>query len=155
MKNSLLLGLVALTALPLFGSRALAVAPLSSAELASHCAYYRNAPAGPDGIFCVRYIQGFIDGAVATDERVAINVAAAYEKNESFAERALRTRLGNLADRYGVSAYADYCLGDPVPLSEVVERVIGEFEQVDYQPALENARDLVYRVLRKHYPCTA
>jgi len=57
----------------------LAVESLSSAELASHCIRYRTAPNGEDGIFCVRYIQGFIDGAVATDESVAINVAAKYE----------------------------------------------------------------------------
>ena len=77
MKKSCLPGLVALLTLPLFAPQALAVKPLSSAELASHCVHYRSAPDGEDGIFCVRYIQGFINGAVATDERVAINVAAA------------------------------------------------------------------------------
>ena len=56
-------------------NNARAVESLSSAELESHCAHYRMDPDGKDGIFCVRYIQGFIDGAGATDERVTLNVS--------------------------------------------------------------------------------
>jgi hypothetical protein len=153
MKKTLLISLSTLAALPLFSLPALAVAPLSSAELASHCIHYRKSPAGKDGIFCVRYIQGFIDGAVATDERVAINVAAEYENIETFAERATRTRLGNMLDRYGASVYAEYCLGDPIPLATVVDSVVAKFERVDFNPAQSNARDLVYQVLRDNYPC--
>jgi len=107
----------------------------------------------PDTIFCARYIRGFIDGAVATDDSVAINVAAEYENIETFAERAIRTRLGNMLDHYGASVYAEYCLGDPIPLAAVVDSVIAEFERVDFNPAQANARDLVYQVLRGKYPC--
>lgn len=153
MKKFLLFSLSALAALPLFAQRALAVEPLSSAELPSHCMHYRKAPDGEDGIFCVRYIQGFIDGAVATDERVAINVAAEYEKSETFAERATRTRLGNLMERYGATIYAEYCLGDPIPLLAVVNKVVTELERIDFNPAQPNARDLVYQILRDKYPC--
>ncbi len=78
-----------------------AVEPLSSAELESHCAHYRMDPEGKDGIFCVRYIQGFIDGAVATDERVTLNVSGEYEKEESFSERAIRIRLVDSVMREG------------------------------------------------------
>ena len=45
-----------------------AVEPLSTTELVSHCDKYYDEQATEDRVFCVRYVQGFIDGAVATDE---------------------------------------------------------------------------------------
>ena len=62
----------------LLAPAAWAVEALSTAELVSHCDKYHDADATEDRIFCVRYIQGFIDGAVATDERVTRNVADEY-----------------------------------------------------------------------------
>lgn len=133
-----------------------AVEILSTAELASHCDHYREDPEGEDGIFCVRYIQGFIDGAVATDERVTMNVAAEYDvTEESFAERAIRTRLGSRLERFGPSYYAEFCLGEPVPLAAVVEKVVDTLATAEFTPEDQNARDMVYQVLREHYPCAA
>ena len=132
-----------------------AVEPLSTAELVSHCDKYYDEQATEDRVFCVRYIQGFIDGAVATDERVAENVAKEYEKEESFSQRAARTRIGNRLDRFGSSVYADFCLGDPVPLKEVVEHVVADAQSEELVAASPLARDLVYRTLRQHYPCEA
>lgn len=130
-----------------------AVEPLSTAELVSHCDKYHDEEATEDRIFCVRYIQGFIDGAVATDERVARNIVEEYEKEESFSQRAARTRIGNRLDRFGSSVYADFCLGDPVPLKEVVEHVVVDSQNVDRVSKTPLARDLVYQTLREHYPC--
>ena len=101
-----------------------AVEALSSEELASHCEKYHDENASEDRTFCVRYIQGFIDGAVVTDERVTANVSREYEQTETFSQRAIRTRIGARLDVYGPSVYAEYCLGDPVPLREVVEHVV-------------------------------
>ncbi|MFC1695745.1 Rap1a/Tai family immunity protein [Pseudomonadota bacterium] len=131
-----------------------AVQALSTEELVSHCDMYHDQGAEKDRIFCVRYIQGFIDGAVATDERVAQNIVKEYEENESFSQRAARTRIGSRLDRYGSSVYAEFCLGDPVPLKEVVERVVDGLKD---QALLANnplARDLVYQALRTNYPCS-
>ena len=132
-----------------------AVEALSSAELVSQCDKYYDEQASEDRIFCGRYIQGFIDGAVATDERVTRNVVEEYEKEESFSERAARTRIGNRLDRFGSSVYADFCLGDPVPLKEVVEHVVADAQKEQLAEANPLARDLVYRTLREHYPCEA
>lgn len=132
---------------------AFAVEALSTAELVLHCEKYHEPDAEEDRIFCVRYIQGFIDGAVATDERVTRNVAMEYEKSESFSERAKRTRVGSRLDRYGATVYADYCLGDPVPLREVVEQVVEDARDPSLIEAHPLARELVYRTLRTHYPC--
>lgn len=134
-------------------SDALAVEALSTEELISHCAVYEEDPEGKDGIFCVRYIQGFIDGAVVTDERVTYNVANEYDREETFTERAIRTRLGSRIDRYGPSYYAEFCLGEPVPLAEVVRVVISDLSQIDGLEGRELAREVVYATLRREYPC--
>ena len=131
-----------------------AVEALSTEELVSHCDRYYDEDAEEDRIFCIRYIQGFIDGAVATDERVTRNVAMEYEKEETFSERAKRTRVGSRLERYGATVYAEYCLGDPVPLREVVEHVVEDSSDKELIAANPLARDLVYKTLRTHYPCT-
>lgn len=133
-----------------------AVEPLSTPELAAHCAHYPAEPDGEDGIFCVRYIQGFIDGAVATDERVAQNVAAEYEQDTTFWERAIRTRgPGSAArlDRFGAAVYAEFCLGALVALKEVVEHVVHDLMNRKVLEETLLARDAVYAVLRRDYPC--
>ena len=75
-----LLGALAL--LPL-AKPAGSVEPLSTPELAEHCALYYEDRDGKDAIFCVRYVQGFIDGAVATDARVLENIATEFDEDES------------------------------------------------------------------------
>lgn len=147
-KIGLLLACAFLYSLP-----AWAVEALSTTELVSHCDKYHDENAEEDRIFCVRYIQGFIDGAVATDERVLRNVVAEYEKNETFSQRAKRTRAGNRLDRYGATAYADYCLGDPVLLREVVEHVVEDARDPQLVADYPLARELVYKTLRTHYSC--
>ncbi len=146
------IGIVAFSAA---ASDAHAVEALSTEELISHCAVYEKDPDGEDGIFCVRYIQGFIDGAVVTDERVTYNVAAEYDQDETFTERAIRTRLGSRIDRYGPSYYAEFCLGEPLPLAEVVRIVIRDLLALEDLEGRELARDVVYATLRREYPCDA
>ncbi|MDH3531913.1 MAG: Rap1a/Tai family immunity protein [Gammaproteobacteria bacterium] len=146
---------VGILMLSLAMSDALAVEALSTEELITHCAVYEDDPEGEDGIFCVRYIQGFIDGAVATDERVTYNVAAEYDREETFTERAIRTRLGSRIDRYGPSFYAEFCLGEPVPLATVARIVIADLLNLDSLEGREFARDVVYATLRREFPCEA
>ena len=136
-------------------SDAQAVEALSTEELISHCVVYEEDPEGEDGIFCVRYIQGFIDGAVVTDERVTYNVANEYDRDETFTERAIRTRLGSRIDRYGPSYYAEFCLGEPVPLAEVARVVIADLLALEDLEGRGLAREVVYETLRREYPCDA
>jgi hypothetical protein len=115
-----------------------AVEILSAEELASHCQVFHDDPEGIDGQYCVRYIQGFIDGAVATDVRVMLN----------------RTRIIDRSSLTRAAGYAEFCLGDPVPLVEVVEKVIVDLdEHVKATGSSGTARDVVYESLRRHYPC--
>lgn len=143
-------------ALALIAPTATAVEPLSSKELAEHCVHYNDSPTGKDAIFCVRYVQGFIDGAVAMDERVAMNVTADIKKEETFSERAIRLRApSRSSSRHGSTAYAEFCLGTAVSLKEVVEHVISDLKGRKVIEDSLLAREAVYAVLRRDYPCEA
>jgi len=99
-------------------------------------------------------VQGFIDGAVATDERVALNVISEIEKEETYAERAIRIRSPSRSlSRFGPTVFAEFCLGAPVPLLEVVEHVIDDLMNRKVIGDTLLARDAVYTVLRRDYPC--
>ena len=135
-----------------------AVEVLSAKELASHCKVFPGENISYGDEFCARYIQGFIDGAVATDARVMLNVEAEYNRKTTLVERALRTRLPGRAEYLRAAHYAGFCLGDPVPLKEVVANVVNDLNQRDQEATkglapTDVARDIVYMSLKKHYPC--
>jgi hypothetical protein len=131
-------------------ARALEV--LSARELASHCTLLASEPEGTDAQYCIRYIQGFIDGAVATDVRVMLNAEDALKK-ETFSERAIRTRLPSRADSVRAASLAGFCLGDPIQLRDVVDAVVDDLadEQVHDAPAMQ----VVDASLQLHFPCAS
>lgn len=136
-------GLMLLIAGLLAAPEASAVEALSTEELMSRCDKYYDERAEEDRIFCARYVQGFIDGAVATDERVTRNIVEEYQEEETFSQRAVRTRIGNRMERFGASVYAEFCLGDPIPLKEVVEHVVEDATDEKRVAANPLARELV------------
>ncbi len=135
------------------GARAVDV--LSVHELVSHCELMEKEPDGADAQYCIRYIQGFIDGAVATDVSVMLHAEADSSGTESFTERAKRTRTTTRADQFRAARLAGFCLGDPLPLRDVVDRVVVDLVALDVKATAQSpARDAVYASLRTHYPCT-
>jgi len=146
--------LIGAFALLLLAERADSVEPLSTPELAEHCAFYHEDPDGKDAIFCIRYVQGFIDGAVATDARVLENIATEFDEDESYSERAIRSRIGNRISRRGPTVYADFCLGEPDSLQEVVEKVVDDLANRKVLDTDLLARDAVFSTLRREYPCS-
>ncbi len=132
-----------------------AVEELSAQELASHCALLNKDPEGVDGQYCIRYIQGFIDGAVATDARVMLNSESALKGSETFSERAKRTRApSSYADRFRAASLAGFCLGEPLPLRDVVDVVVADLAKLPTDTVKNKAAmDVVYSSLQKHYPC--
>lgn len=137
----------------LLAERAGGVEPLSTPELAEHCALYYEDREGKDAIFCVRYVQGFIDGAVATDARVLENIATEFDGGESFADRAIRSRIGSRIRLRGPTVYADFCLGEANSLEEVVEKVVDDLGNRKVLDEDLLARDAVFSTLRRAYPC--
>ena len=152
--NRYLVAVLAITYGVFASADADAVEILSAEELASHCAEFHEDPQGVDGEYCVRYIQGFIDGAISTDVRVMLNMEAERDE-ETFTERAIRTRIIDRNSLTRAAGYAEFCLGDPVPLVEVVTKVVADLDQrVKATDSSGTARDAVYESLRRHYPCT-
>ena len=129
-----------------------AIEPLDAEQLREVCA---DAEANPDSAetrLCIFYVKGFLDGAVATDGRVARNVASEIDNRETFTERAIRTRVINRLRDYGPSVYAEFCVGQPDPIAEVMAHVIeelGRHEDLDGK----KAQSIVDDALRRHYPC--
>ena len=82
------------------------------------------------------------------------NVADEFDRDESFTERAIRTRLGNRLQEFGSSYYAEFCLGEPIPLKDVVDVVVADILDPLRTANRPLARDVVYSTLRRNYPCT-
>lgn len=136
----------------LIAPRAFAIEPLTAIQLQQACVDAREQADSPESLLCVYYVKGFLDGAVATDARVAENVAAEIEEEETFTERAIRTRVGSRIELYGPSVYAEFCVGQPDPIADVVLHVIEELGRYDDLEGLQ-AQTIVYASLRRHYPC--
>ncbi|MFT4823149.1 MAG: hypothetical protein ACJAUG_002415 [Halioglobus sp.] len=153
-----MIGSVFVISLMVFAPTAKAIEVLSAQELASHCALLDSEPDGVDGQYCIRYIQGFIDGAIATDVRVMLNAESALTetKSETFTERAMRTRLPTRADRFRAASLAGFCLGDPLELRSVVDVVVADLAALPESKAqTEPAMEVVYESLQQHYPCNS
>lgn len=147
-------GVLLLAAFLAAGSGAHAVEVLTVHELVSHCEFLEQEPEGVDGQYCIRYIQGFIDGSVATDVRVMLNAEVEAPSTETFSQRAKRTRSPTRADRFRAAQLAGFCLGDPLPLRDVVDRVVVDLIALDVDDTAQSpARDAVYISLRENYPC--
>ena len=130
------------------------VEALSVQELVAHCQHIEAQPEGVDAQYCIRYIQGFIDGAIATDGRVMLNVEEDAEREETFTERAIRTRSPSGTERDQATQLAGFCLGDPLPLGEIVDQVVTDLVAFDSDETVTSpARYAVYGSLRQQYPC--
>ena len=144
---------LAMTLLLLTTTPALAIDPLSAKALRDICATAADQPDTAEARLCVFYVKGFLDGAVATDGRVAENVAAEITDKESFSQRAKRTRVIDRLNKFGPSVYAEFCVGQPDPIADVVLHVIEELERHDDLDGVK-AQTIVYDSLRRHYSCT-
>lgn len=129
-----------------------AIEPLTAEQLEEICAGAVDNPDSTDSRLCIYYAKGFLDGAVATDGRVAENVVSEIDQQETFTERAIRTRVIKRLREFGPSVYAEFCVGQPDPIADVVLHVI---EEMDRHQDLANvqAQTIVYDSLRRHYPC--
>jgi len=150
MKN-VLICFMAITCV-LTATRASAIEPLTASQLREVCVDSLEQPGSPEARLCVYYVKGFLDGAVATDGRVAENVVAEIEADETFAERAIRTRVGSRLKDFGPSVYAEFCVGQPDPIVDVVLHVIEELDRYEDLEGIQ-AQSVVYSSLRRHYPC--
>ena len=126
---------------------------LTIQQLVLNCEYLDSAPDGPEGQYCLRYIQGFIDGAVETDERIIQDIESAARK-ETYTERAIRTRMPRRGDYDRPGSVAGFCLADPLQLGDVVDTVVADLVSLDTTETRNDpARVAVKDSLLRNYPC--
>lgn len=144
--------LVAVATASVYAPATNAANPLGAESLKRYCSALQEAPESAEARLCLLYINGFVDGAVVTDERVTLNVVNEVERQESLLERAKRTRiLGRLRD-FGPSYYAEFCVGQAVSIAAVANQVTAEFDNYDSLEGVA-AQAVVYSALQRHYPC--
>jgi hypothetical protein len=140
-------------------SLSIAAAPASTVEwldghdLELSCDLLLEDERNPDGILCLAFVQGFIAGADTTEGIVAPDTARSHSGDETYAERAARTRLGTLRLQQMQSAdLPEYCIDDATPAIVVVEKVSDYLE--DHPDASDwTAHDVVREALVSSFPC--
>lgn len=128
-----------------------AAKPLGGEELRAYCEEWSGNAAGHASA-CSLYITGFLDGAMTTDPRVAENVAEEINRQETFSERAIRTRVSRRLVNAGPTAYADFCVDPEVPVNDVISDVVTALQARDSLLGVD-AQTVVYDALRENYPC--
>ncbi|MCW8879091.1 MAG: Rap1a/Tai family immunity protein [Kangiellaceae bacterium] len=145
--------LISLLLISLLGVKpALAIEPMTLKELSGLCENYQKDSESSESKQCVRYIKGFIDGAIAIDPSLASDSdSKADEQKSSYTERAIKSRIGNRLKLYATPANNDFCLGKPVLMKEIVTKVK---KNILKQPQSDElALFVIYRTLRQEYPC--
>ncbi|MEM9256303.1 MAG: Rap1a/Tai family immunity protein [Pseudomonadota bacterium] len=125
----------------------------SARELVAQCQYFVDQPESADGQYCIRYIQGFVDGAVAADERTRRSVDPDSGGKGSLTDRAMRTRMPGRGS-YERPAVG-FCLGDKASLVEVADVVASDLATAELAYAFDAPAKLALEAsLKRLYPCT-
>jgi hypothetical protein len=83
-----------------------------------------------------------------------LNAETGSDSGETFSERAKRTRAPSRANQYRAAQLAGFCLGEPLPLRDVVDVVVADLQVLaDTAGKDDSAMEVVYASLQQHYPC--
>lgn len=116
-----------------------AAAPISAANLLKHCEAYVVQPSSDAGQLCAAYVRGFLHGVKAREDP--------SDKEETWSDRALRTRLGHDA-----LARTSYCVPAGVSVEDLISKTI-DYLQVNEDASHDPASAAIEAALRAHYPC--
>jgi len=127
---------------------------LTALELERHCASYLCDPASEEGSICIAYMQGFLAGAERASETSSRWMAATAPSEESFLDRATRTRVGpGVLDRVRArtTTPSEYCIDPDVNVLVLVEKVAAHLnENLDGHETVDR---LVHEALVQNFPC--
>lgn len=122
------------------------LSPLSGSELHERCRAYASAPHSTEGRSCAAYIRGFIEGSTLVQLHTS---ETAVTQQESFSERAFRTRLGLRS-----SAQPLYCVDRTMSLSRFIMQMLAHLDERPRERDA-NAGDVLYSTLQRFYRCSA
>jgi len=120
---------------------------LGATELESSCDAFLAGSTDDDAALCLAYMQGILAGADAAPSGIA-----SAPGDESYADRAARTRLGTLRLSQIGPDRPDYCLDGAHSAVQIVEAVGGYLETHEEARRLTNAA-AVLEALAHEYPC--
>lgn len=126
---------------------------MSGQKLVDSCSAYQQNSNDEKSMFCASYVQGFLEGAEATDAIVEKTIRAEYQEDlSSYEKRAMKTRLGERRKRFGATSYAHYCIDPGVNIGQVIN---GVQQHLKAHPDIRNlgARDILYAALISQFPC--
>jgi hypothetical protein len=120
------------------------LAPLTSVQLHELCLAYVEAPESEDAKACAAYVRGFIEGS---DRIVLLSDDPAQGSEETFSERAWRTRLGIRSPK------PRYCLKEAVSMEEFITQLL---MYAEHKPPERdaNAHDILYGALSRFHRCS-
>jgi hypothetical protein len=144
-----LAGAAALAALIQSAEAAERLEPLSAYTLHALCQEYLNDPESRNGMRCMRYVQGFLDGVIVGDPRPSPHGA---DTRESWIARAARTRLGARFDAFEAQQTRAYCLGDQPRAHRFIERLLARLDARMPERSTP-AREVLWQTLEAHYRC--
>lgn len=101
------------------------------------------------GNLCAAYLQGFIAGSMVTQRS---DSPATDAENETFSERAIRTRAESYVRRHEDRRRQTHCIGDEVPVSVVVEAIVEYLKSQPDEPDI-TAHAIVHEALVRRFPC--
>lgn len=118
-----------------------------SERFGQHCRTFLEEPESSEGSLCHGFVLGFMAGVRAVQKSVAPTV-----DDETFSERATRTRVGSRLRRQSLDALPSFCLGADTALSDIVEAALA---YLDAEPDGGDASvsDAVRRALSQGLPC--
>lgn len=135
-------GFVALTLTGLLISKGHAAETLTAEMLLSSCKNATHQAAAEAKQICHGYIQGYLD-AIA-------DLTLTQQVDESFQQRALKTRARGQMMQDGVMYRSPYCLPAGLSVSDVVDKLEQEKASIG---ANAPAAELLSSALRKHFNC--
>lgn len=139
-----------LVVLLLTATPAAAMEWLDAEDLERSCGAFLDGSTEPDAALCLAYMQGFLAGADAVPGITWPDPTSGDD--ESYSERAARTRLGSLRMLKLRADKPDYCLDESLSAIQIVETVAGYLETHTESQRLTNA-EVVYEALINEYPC--
>lgn len=96
---------------------------------------------------CRSFIKGFIQGALLTDTAI---IQSIKQTSPTYAERAIRTRLGNRENR-SPTELAGFCLPAERTILELAEETLDHVKTAERNSV--QLAEKVYASLKTDYPC--
>jgi uncharacterized membrane protein len=113
-------------------------------EIPSHCIYYVENSGSNVEFSSLRFVNNFIDRAVATDEHVI--------KYHFWIDLGVQTDVGKRFNRYGSPFYAKFSLNAPAPLADMLYPLTTIIQNNPLKYSLISVRGLAYLTPSSHYP---